>query len=127
MKLFFFILFFVLLSFSGCLRQVEVNEVKEITSFEECIKAGNPVMESYPRQCIAGGKTFVEVIEKEIFFCSPEQRNAEACIALYNPVCAKVNVQCIRAPCPPINETFSNSCHACANPLVESYVLGECE
>ncbi|HTK59579.1 MAG TPA: hypothetical protein VL283_00065 [Candidatus Baltobacteraceae bacterium] len=33
-----------------------------ITTFEECVAAGNPVMESYPRQCRAGGQTFVEAI-----------------------------------------------------------------
>jgi len=32
-----------------------------VTSFEECVAAGNPVMESYPRQCrTADGKNFVE-------------------------------------------------------------------
>lgn len=30
-----------------------------INSFEECAAAGNPVLESYPEQCVAGGKTFV--------------------------------------------------------------------
>ncbi|KKU11794.1 MAG: hypothetical protein UX16_C0004G0026 [Parcubacteria group bacterium GW2011_GWB1_45_7] len=39
-----------------------------VTSFEECVDAGNPVMESYPRQCRAGDRTFVEnvgnVLEK---------------------------------------------------------------
>ena len=33
-----------------------------INSFEDCINAGNPAMESYPRQCRAAGKTFVEEI-----------------------------------------------------------------
>lgn len=33
-----------------------------IDSFEDCIKAGFPAMESYPRQCRADGKTFVEKI-----------------------------------------------------------------
>jgi hypothetical protein len=33
-----------------------------INSFTECEAAGYPVMESYPRQCAAGGKTFTEVI-----------------------------------------------------------------
>jgi hypothetical protein len=33
-----------------------------ITTFDECVAAGNPVMESYPRQCRAGGRTFVEVV-----------------------------------------------------------------
>ncbi len=37
----------------------------EITNFEECIAAGNPAMESHPRQCIDSryDKTFVEVID----------------------------------------------------------------
>ena len=35
-----------------------------IDSFEECVAAGNPVMESYPRQCrTSDGKHFVEVLE----------------------------------------------------------------
>jgi len=34
-----------------------------ITNFEECIAAGNPAMESYPRQCrTPDGKHFVESI-----------------------------------------------------------------
>lgn len=38
-----------------------------INSFEECVEAGNPVMESYPRQCRASdGKMFVEDIGNEI-------------------------------------------------------------
>lgn len=40
---------------------------KEITSFDECISAGYPVMESYPRQCkIPDGKTFAEDIGNEL-------------------------------------------------------------
>jgi hypothetical protein len=38
---------------------------QEITSFEECISAGNPAMESYPRKCKdpVSGKTFIEEID----------------------------------------------------------------
>lgn len=39
------------------------NTSTEITSFEECVAAGNPVAESYPRQCIAEGQTFTEAID----------------------------------------------------------------
>ena len=39
---------------------------KDITSFEECAAAGNPVMESYPRQCRVGDETFVEEIKLSI-------------------------------------------------------------
>ncbi len=35
------------------------------TNFEECVKAGNPVMESYPRQCRDGDRTFTENIGNE--------------------------------------------------------------
>ena len=64
---------------------------------------------------------------EEVIFCTEEQRNAEACIQIYDPVCANVNIQCIRAPCDPVYETFSNACMACMNSLVESYAVGECE
>jgi len=40
--------------------------VVTITNFEECAAAGNPVMESYPRQCRAGGKNFTEYIGNEL-------------------------------------------------------------
>ncbi len=34
----------------------------KISTFEQCVAAGNPVMESYPRQCRVNGQTFVEVV-----------------------------------------------------------------
>ena len=40
------------------------NEGSEITNFTECMEAGNPVMESYPRQCrSADGRLFTEEIK----------------------------------------------------------------
>ena len=38
----------------------------KIDSFEKCIQAGNPAMESYPRQCKANGKNFIENIGNEL-------------------------------------------------------------
>ena len=38
-----------------------------INSFESCLSAGHPVMESYPRQCRAGDETFTEVIIGDYF------------------------------------------------------------
>ncbi len=64
-----FILFFVgligvMIFLSGCVEQ-SGEEIK-ITNFEECIAAGNPVMESYPRQCMTPeGETFTEEINME--------------------------------------------------------------
>ncbi len=34
----------------------------QINNFDECVAAGNPVMESYPEQCAANGKTFTKNI-----------------------------------------------------------------
>lgn len=39
------------------------QEKQAITTFEECAAAGNPIMESYPEQCIANGKTFTRVVD----------------------------------------------------------------
>ena len=45
----------------------EVVEVKDVASFQECVDAGNPVMESYPRQCRSvSGELFVENIGNEL-------------------------------------------------------------
>jgi uncharacterized protein YceK len=54
-----FLLFAVTLIISGCASV----KLPQITNFEECVAAGNPVMESYPRQCRADGQTFVEEVE----------------------------------------------------------------
>ncbi len=58
--------------------------------------------------------------------CLPEQRNVDACIEIYQPVCGAVKVQCVTTPCDPAQETFANSCNACTNSLVSSYTYGEC-
>ncbi len=42
------------------------NIEKAIKNFAECAAAGNAIMESYPRQCRAGGQTFVEDIGNEL-------------------------------------------------------------
>lgn len=51
------------------LRISGINEViwsAPITSFDECVATGAPVMESYPRQCRYNNKTFVEDIGNEL-------------------------------------------------------------
>ena len=41
----------------------KINNGVAITNFEECAQEGNPIMESYPRQCrTADGKTFTEEV-----------------------------------------------------------------
>lgn len=91
---------------------------KTISSFEECIEAGYPVMESYPRQCKAGDITFTEEIEEEIeggaHYCTEEEKSAEVCTMEYNPVCGDNG------------KTYGNACSACSSGEIEFYVQGEC-
>ncbi len=42
------------------------GEPNAVDSFEDCVAAGNPVMESYPRQCIHDDEHFVEEVEIEL-------------------------------------------------------------
>ncbi|MBL7054669.1 hypothetical protein ISS05_02840 [Candidatus Woesearchaeota archaeon] len=58
MKLKIFLIISIFVCVVGCQQQ------SKITNFEECVGAGNPIMESYPKQCRAGEKTFVEGIDK---------------------------------------------------------------
>ncbi len=39
---------------------MEWQKVRAADSFERCLSLGFPVMESYPRQCRAGDRNFVE-------------------------------------------------------------------
>ncbi len=50
-----------------------------------------------------------------------------ACTMQYDPVCAEVQVECIQAPCPPIKETFGNSCMMNANKRATFLYKGECK
>ncbi len=75
-------------------------------------------------ECINGQcEGFFEEIEKT--YCTEEQRNADVCIEIYQPVCGWANekIQCLKWPCA---STYSNSCFACIDKNVEYYTDGEC-
>jgi len=38
------------------------KNINTVSNFEECLQAGNPAMESYPRQCRHGDRTYTEII-----------------------------------------------------------------
>lgn len=40
-------------------RQASIDP-STISSFDACVAAGNPILESYPEQCAAGGRTFMK-------------------------------------------------------------------
>lgn len=55
---------------------------------------------------------------------NPMQTSQPICTLQYAPVCAQVQVQCIKAPCYPVQETFGNACQAGKNKILYS---GKCE
>ncbi len=59
------IIIIIIISF-GLWRQFGKQQAKTVTNFEECANAGNPVVESYPRQCRYNNQTFVEDIGNEL-------------------------------------------------------------
>ena len=66
-----------------------------------------------------------------IFGCSNPQKPIESekkfCPEVYAPVCGKVMVECIKAPCPTIKQTFSNRCFLRLNPRATFLYDGECQ
>jgi glucose/arabinose dehydrogenase len=45
---------------------LRIVPIRNINNFEDCMKAGNPIIESYPRQCQSNGKIFVEISESSL-------------------------------------------------------------
>lgn len=81
------------------------NDAANISSFEECVAAGYPIMESYPRQCgVPNGPRFTEIITDDA-----------ACAA----VSCMVGTTCINGVCIE-NEKLSIETNACAATLCPS-------
>ena len=63
------ILIFAGVGYFGYQRYQKAEEVKKISSFEECGAAGFPVMDSYPGRCITSdGRSFTQEIGNELEF-----------------------------------------------------------
>jgi len=92
----------------------------KIDTFEACANAGNPVMESYPRQCSANGRTYIEKTGSNEgadgggHVCTAEDKAAQACTMIYDPVCGNDGI------------TYGNGCSACASGNINRYISGEC-
>ena len=57
-------------------------------------------------------------IDQFIDTTAKEDHSQKICTMEYAPVCAEVQVQCIKAPCYPVQQTFSNACMADDNPIL---------
>ena len=81
--------------------------------------------EVFFNECGCGCGPASDADETEKTSCEPSQREAEACIELYQPVCGWFNssIQCVVYPCA---QTYSNTCFACMEDQVEYWTPGEC-
>lgn len=70
-----------------------------ITSYEECVAAGYPVMESYPEQCaVPGGSTFTRIIDTNPANGNPDSVTERTVLLYYyneaNDTDATGNIKC---------------------------------
>ncbi len=66
-----------------------------------------------------------DTLEEE-HLCTDEERKAEVCAEVYQPVCGYFDpskVQCIKYPCA---QEFSNGCFACSDDKIKYWARGEC-
>lgn len=79
----------------------------QITNFQECVQAGYPVMESYPRQCrTQKGEVFVEEIP-----VGEGPNPEEACEDLCGDgICQEVVCLGVGCPCPETPESCPEDC-----------------
>jgi hypothetical protein len=100
----------------------DIKEGDCISNFEECIAAGNPAMESYPRQCrdLVSDRTFTEEIRQ---VCTEDEKKAEICTMDYDPVCGEIGLNTGETT----YKTFANACGACSSMKVFAYTPGECQ
>lgn len=109
----------LLLGVLSLLFVVACTQSVQVTNFEECVQAGNSVMESYPRQCMHEGNTFIE----ETSIDEP----IKACTREYMPVCGLVETECDGVVCHSVEaQTFSNRCVA-ENANAFDIVEGPCD
>ncbi len=86
------------------------NKTAGINSFEECKKAGQPVMESYPRKCAVNGKTFTENLSQDQInqlSPRPEDQLKNFC---GDGICQQVACLAIGCPKPETKESCPKDC-----------------
>lgn len=75
---------------------------------------------------LSGDQLTITTTDKNTFiFTKQNTSDPVMCTMEYAPVCGEVEVQCIQAPCPPIKQTFGNSCMAGAAGA-KNITQGEC-
>ncbi len=57
---------------------------------------------------------------------APKNKDTTVCTTEYKPVCALIQVECIKAPCNPVEQTFSNRCFMDGNAQAKFLHDGGC-
>jgi hypothetical protein len=99
-------------------RYVSTNVSRCENTFFEC-----PEGEEFFKDTAGCGCVKKEVAKN---LCAPEEKQAEACIEIYSPVCGWYDpkkVQCVKYPCA---LEFSNKCFACKAKDVLYWTDGSC-
>ena len=87
------------------------NAKKHLTSAEESQK------EEKFGEAFGRANSSIQNAENALRLIAKTEQKETICAQEYNPVCAKVNIQCVKVPCDPIYETYSNACKASKNPM----------
>jgi hypothetical protein len=101
------------------------EEKYEVTIDTLLDSEASPSSEAYPTpsdQLDMENEEAIEAMSKN----PPHTYEPVTCIEIYQPVCGRVNIQCITTPCDPILQTFENSCFA-KQAKAFDIIDGECE
>lgn len=53
------VIFVILAGLAGWLFHRSTYKPVEVNDFQSCVRAGNPILESYPEQCVHNGQSFI--------------------------------------------------------------------
>ena len=120
------LLFMLLWMLAESYSQKPIGDETDSTEFRKYVSQDVEECSRIQVLCIPGREYFLDETgcgcelvsedDKQKVYCKEEQRKAEACIEIYQPVCGF-----------PLNKTFSNSCFACMDEQVEYHIQGECQ
>lgn len=81
-----------------------IDPEKKITSFDECVAAGNKVLRSYPARCVADGQVFVESVKQPV----PELKACKDVCG--NGQCEEMVCMAVGCPCAESHATCPQDC-----------------